>query len=469
MFKAFIKWISGIFSYFFGSGRDENVAEFEPDSICLEKQAPPCSAQIVWFVLLVLLAIGILWASIAKVDKMVVAEGKIVTVRQNITLKPLERTTVLKVHVVPGQRVKEGQLLFTFDPTINKNELEKLREQLISFSAQRARLSAESTGSKFQYDPKTDTTGDYRLQNMIFGARQEYYREKVRGYDEIILRYKNTISLLEQSRIKYDNRQGKLRRIEGILDELNKKKITSTKELLETQVSVIGMEIQVDDLAMKITEYHHQLMVQEAEKNSFITEWKKTLVEELVTVDRNYLSVEKDIPKYEMLARFVQLRSPCEAVVHEVAPFQEGSAVREAESLITLVPLNVPVEAEVNVLAKDVGQVLVGNIARIKFDAFPFQQYGTLDGKVRYISHDAFTRGGDDATGNPRKAAEQKGSFYQVRMVVSGQFIKQGHDDAPQVIPGMRVVAEIKVGRRRIISYLINPFVKAMNESIREP
>jgi HlyD family secretion protein len=37
------------------------------------------------------------------------------------------------------------------------------------------------------------------------------------------------------------------------------------------------------------------------------------------------------------------------------------------------------------------------------------------------------------------------------------------------VMPGMRVVAEIKVGKRRIISYIINPFIKAMNESIREP
>ena len=109
--------------------------------------------------------------------------------------------------------------------------------------------------------------------------------------------------------------------------------------------------------------------------------------------------------------------------------------------------------------------IKVGDTGRIKFDAYPFQQHGTLDGTVRYISQDAFEKGQDGAKNNPRLDAERKGSFYQVRLVMSGEFL----NPKDVVMPGMRVVAEIKVGKRRIISYIINPFIKAMNESIREP
>ena len=107
----------------------------------------------------------------------------------------------------------------------------------------------------------------------------------------------------------------------------------------------------------------------------------------------------------------LELRAPCDAVVHEIAPFQEGSAVREAESLITLIPLDVPLEAEIDVKAKDIGLIKVEDKGRIKFDAYPFQQHGTLDGNVRYISQDAFEKAQDRAKNNPRLDAEQKGSF----------------------------------------------------------
>jgi len=54
-----------------------------------------------------------------------------------------------------------------------------------------------------------------------------------------------------------------------------------------------------------------------------------------------------------------------------------GSVVREAETLFVMVPRDVALQAEVNVDAKDIGQVAVGQQVRLKFDAFPFQKHGT--------------------------------------------------------------------------------------------
>jgi len=60
--------------------------------------------------------------------------------------------------------------------------------------------------------------------------------------------------------------------------------------------------------------------------------------------------------------------------------------------LISLIPIDVEFEAEVDIPAKDISWVKVGDECRLKFDAFPFQQCGTLTGYIFYISQDAFNR-----------------------------------------------------------------------------
>lgn len=452
------------------------AAEFQPDAIYLEHQNPGFPLHIVWYSILFLLALGLVYACVTEIDKVVVAEGKIVTTRPPMTIKPLERTVVKKVHVLTGSRVKKGDLLISFDPTFNKAELEKQREQYASLEAQRRRLEAENkktvfTGKFTEKDKKLpaalqeDLRDNLNLQKMIFDARTRYYNEKINAYNENIASTENTYKTLEKSKSDYVERKKKTTEIKDMYDDLFRKKVASRKEKLQAEIEVIGYEIQMDQLDMQIVEYGHQLMALKSERNTFDTDWKRAIVEELVNVTRNCMAYEREITKALRYNDLLELRAPCDAVVHEIAPFQEGSAVREAESLITLVPTDVPLEAEIDIKAKDIGLVKVGDKGRIKFDAYPFQQHGTLDGEVRYISQDAFEKGQDGAKNNPRLDAERKGSFYQVRLVMSGEFL----NPKDTVMPGMRVVAEIKVGKRRIISYIINPFIKAMNEAIREP
>ena len=70
--------------------------------------------------------------------------------------------------------------------------------------------------------------------------------------------------------------------------------------------------------------------------------------------------------------------------------------MREAEPIVTLVPLNVPLEAEVSINARDIGRVNTDEPVRLKFDAYPFQKFGTASGTIRTISRDAFTHSSQD-------------------------------------------------------------------------
>ena len=101
------------------------AAEFQPDAIELENHQPPVSMHFAWYIVILAILFLLGWACLTEVDKVVTAEGKITTIRPPITMKPLDRTTIRKVHVKVGQRVQKDELLFTFDQTVNQQEQDR--------------------------------------------------------------------------------------------------------------------------------------------------------------------------------------------------------------------------------------------------------------------------------------------------------------------------------------------------------
>ena len=453
----------------------KNAQDFQPDAIMLETHAPPIPLHIIWYILILLVVGFIVWASLAHVDKVVVAPGKIVTKRPNIVMKPFERATVERVHVKKGQRVKEGEVLFTFDQTANKAELERLNEQLKAFEAHRARLQAEADGYDKPF-PLPENANQFEiLQHNTFEARKNSFTSKLLSYEVTLARYNKTLEQLRTSMEKFEARKGKLDEIEGMMKGYEDSRAVSLRDYLNTQVQVLETAISVDQQQLSIVENEQAIKAVEAEREAFVSDWRRQIFEELVEVDRSISSLQQQIVQTRRLVEYTELRAPCDAVVQEVAPFQEGSAVREAESLITLIPLDDKIEVEVNIPAKDISWVHEGQTCRVKFDTYPFQQCGTREGKIISISQDAFTGQEGmmseeamtgDAGGRLSKMA--RGVMYQARVELEpGDF--RGWAKGARILPGMTVNAEIKVGDRTVINYIINPFVKALDESAREP
>ncbi len=132
--------------------------------------------------------------------------------------------------------------------------------------------------------------------------------------------------------------------------------------------------------------------------------------------------------------------------------------VSKAEPVVTLVPLDDPLEAEVNIQARDIGFVRQGDHARIKLEAFPFQKHGALEGTVKVISEDTFQK--DTAMGSA--------VTYRSRIGLTTTTLRDVPTDF-RLIPGMTLSAEIKVGERRVISYFLYPIMRYLDESLREP
>ena len=272
-----------------------------------------------------------------------------------------------------------------------------------------------------------------------------------------------SIKSRKDSLMKQQQRLDAVKKLEEMFQTLHDKKAASLKELIQISITRMEMEATVDELENDLLELTHQQGSTRAEKNSFIQEWRNSISEEMVSVDRNLISTRKEYDKVKRLIEYVYLRAPCEAVVHEIASFSPGSAVREAEALITLIPLSGEIELESEIRPQDIGKVAIGSEVRIKLNAYPFQKHGTLNGVIRNISENTLQREGSTFTGNQ----EESPSYYRARITISGKL--QHVKDNFRLIPGMEGIAEIKTDRRRVIEYWLYPLIKALDEAAREP
>jgi len=434
------------------------VTDFLPDAIELRNEKLPWWARYsVAFAVIFMLGV-ILWASLGKVDVIVQANGKLVSNKPNIVMKPLERSVVDRVNVKIGDTVEKDQILVSFDPAFSTADAERLRGEIDTLTAQFERLKAEF--DKVSYIPSQNNEQS-RWQQAIYSQRQKFYDEKINYYESALRQMDATRKTRSDSLVKQQERLVAVKRIENMFSDLNSKKIASLKELLQISISRMEMEAGVDQIQNSLFELQHERESLVASRNSFVQEWRNALSEEMVRVERELLRTRKEYAKCEQLVAYVHLRSPCKAMVHEIAGFPPGSAVQEAEALITLIPLDGTIELEADLRPQDIGKVALGSQARVKLSAFPFQKHGTLDGVVRNISADTLKRQQQPTPENPGT------DYYRARIEVSGKLAKVPENF--QMIPGMEAQVEIKTGRRRIIEYLVHPLIKAFDESLREP
>ena len=439
----------------------KETIEFLPDALEIENEKLPLAVRITVWAPVAILVAGLLWSIFSKVDVIVTANGKVVTDTPTIVMKPLERSMIKQVNVKIGDIVKKDQILITFDPALNAAESARIANELATLTAQFNRLKAEFIGN-----PYTDEKNQFeKWQRAIHLQRMDYYRERIKYFDESLKQISSSKKTREDSLQKQEERLVAVKQLEEMFKTLHAKKAASLKELLQMSITRMEMEATVDQLRNELDELNHQRGSTLASKNSFIQEWRNSISQEMVTTDRNMISAAKEYDKVRQLADYLYLRAPCDAVVHEVASFSPGSGVREAEALITLIPLGGEVELEVEIRPQDIGKVELDADARIKLNAFPFQKHGTLDGKVRNISEDTLQRQqGSAAAMDPEVTSA---SYYRARITASGKL--RGVKDNFRLIPGMEASAEIKTGRRRVIEYIIYPLIKAFDEAAREP
>src|SRR5690606_30186855 len=136
----------------------------------IEHERFPWPARATLFVLIGLLVVAAAWASFARIDRIVVGRGRLITTTPTIVVQPLEPSMIRSIDVDVGQIVKKGTRLASFDPTFASSDLSQLSVRHASLDAQVARLEAELAGH--EPPPATPANAEELLQLRLFQERR---------------------------------------------------------------------------------------------------------------------------------------------------------------------------------------------------------------------------------------------------------------------------------------------------------
>jgi HlyD family secretion protein len=168
----------------------------------------------------------------------------------------------------------------------------------------------------------------------------------------------------------------------------------------------------------------------------------------------------------------LELKAPQSGIVKELATTTVGAVVQPGTVLLSLVPANEPLLAEVSVQNQDIGFVRVGQPVRLKMATYPFQKYGMVEGVVKTVIADskAETQGnGASSSPNPASATASSGQVMPFKAVIQlkGQQLNVGGGKFP-LAAGMQLSAEIIEDRRTVLEYLLSPVQRVVSEAGRE-
>lgn len=444
------------------------VDAFQSDVAAIERRPEPLLARVTVYVLLAMVASFVVWASVSEVDRVVSARGAIETASGNIVVQPLETAIIKSIDVRHGDFVRAGQTLATLDPTFARADALQTENRIRALEAQIDRMEAEYAGRPLPVRSDRHAALYYDLQRSLYQERRQTHASRLKGYDEKFAQVQSAIQRRERDISLYEERLRVAREVEDMRRRLMAQETGSRLNYLISQNDRIEIERNLELARNGVIEDRHQLESVAAERESFIRGWESELLKELATVRSDRDALLEQLSKLQKRSELVVLETPVDAIVLDIAPLSAGSVVREAEAMFRLVPHNAALEVLAYIDAREIGTVKVGDPVEIKLDAFPFTEHGSLKGRVRIISGDAFSSQDAQPPTTAAAGPAQGARFYKARIAIEENRLVRVPESF-RLIPGITLSAEIKVGERSILSYLLRPMLKAFGEAMREP
>jgi HlyD family secretion protein len=228
-----------------------------------------------------------------------------------------------------------------------------------------------------------------------------------------------------------------------------------TREAVEKEQDLKAQAANVQSLKASIAGSEKKIAAIRSQYHSQLQDERVDTVSQL---NRSQQELEKSAVK----EGDTEIRAPYDGVVKDLAITTNGAVVAAGSLLMNIVPREEPLQAEVLLNNEDVGFVVVGQPAKVKIAAYPFQEYGMIDGDVALVAADSMD------PKQQQNSSQQQLSYRAIVHLKSRALVSARSGEKLPLTAGMLVTTEIGEGRRTVMEYLLSPVVKTVQEAARE-
>ena len=383
----------------------------------------PISLKVITWFLATLVALSLSLLVIGQYSRKATVNGYLIPASGTAKIFALQRGTITKVQVTEGQEVREQQPLLTIDTTQISATGEDVNAAILrTLLSQRDELNSQIAG-----EAQRQASERERLTLLIQGAKNE------------ITQLEGQIPL-QQERIKI---------IESLVASVAK---------LVTKGIVTGVEFKRrQSEALDLKQNLNSLRQQLAARQNQLTDTQYTLnqlpiaIAEKIQLLRNELSsVEQRISEINGRRAFV-IRAP---ITGRVSALQASSGkLAEPNQLqLEIIPTST-LKAELLVPSRSIGFVRVGQRIGIRYDAFPYQNFGRYNGTITDISHNILTR--SDVSSGFITLEEP---VYRVTAALNRQDVSAYGKSMP-LQAGMLLKADVILDKRSLMQWVLDPLL----------
>ncbi len=374
-------------------------------------------AGIVLFLMIGLVGAAVTWAHYAEVEEITKGNAKVISSRGEQKVNSLEGGILTELMVREGDVVEAGQVLAKLDPTKANSSFQETDVRRIALRLSAARLQAEAKGSA-----------------LVFPAN-------LQGYKDII---QSETRAFEAKRDSVQQSVAAIQmNIKNVERELNMLRPLA-KEGAVSVVETMRLERQIGELQAQVLD-----RVNKAKAESNI---------ELIKVESELSQLGENLKARVDIVERTFIKSPVRASVKSIKHNTIGSVIPPADTIIELVPLEEGLLVEAKIRPSDVAFLHNGLPVTIKISAYDYTIYGSLQGKIKFIS--------PDTVKDERRAQTDEEAYYRV-LISTNTSTLESNGKKLEITPGMTASAEILTGKRSILEYILKPVLKA-KEALRE-
>jgi HlyD family secretion protein len=461
------RWWSGLWRTN-RSGHPKPKATAPSPSISLREleTAPPTNAlRITLWTLALLVAVLLVWALTAKLDIVATAPGRLVPQSQVKVVQAAEPGIVREILVRDGDVVQQGQVLVRMDATLAGADATQLAHDValrdLTVRAIDAALAGSTLAARAGDQPalvsQVSQQFSARLQALRDSVQQEEQAAQRARHDQhAALQVRDKLRATLPSYRQTAESFGKLQR-EGFVGELMAAE--KLREVTEREQDLKAQEATVQAQAAAIAQAESRIV-------QLRSTFRSQLLSERVQAQAELTRLKQEQTKAGFRSQQLEVRAPQDGVVQGLATYTPGAVLQPGAALLTIVPRGDVLHAEAVIANEDAGFVEVGQRAKVKLAAYPFQKHGLMEGTVIRLSADAEApEAAAKATGSPYAAPPLA---FKAVIALNAQALKLPSGDQLPIAPGMALMAEIHQGRRTVMEYLLSPVQRVGAEAGRE-
>ena len=441
-------------------------SEFAPDLLSIQSDPPAKLPRGVGYTVVALFAIALAWVTFGRLDIVAVAEGRLVPQGFLKIVQPAVGGVVREILVREGQTVKAGEVLMRMDTTLAAADVHTLQNEYALRDLTLRRIDAELADA-----PLAPREGDrpdlYAQIEAQHRARRLAYQDAIAQETALLAKSKADLAAARELQTKLTDTLPSYRRSAEAYEKLGRDGYAGSivvqekvRERIEKEQDLKAQTAAIEALKATIAQSDRRLA-------QITSNYRADLQKERVETESRRDRLQQELEKEQHKASLLELRAPQAGTVKELATHTRGTVVSPGTVLMTLVPQDEPLQAQVMVHNDDAGFVHEGQKVKLKLAAYPFQKYGMVDGTVVQLGADTIDMQPGQTPAGDRNAGRVPAQGYKAIVALDTQVLER--DGAKlRLAPGMQVVAEINQGKRTVLEYLLSPAQRAFQEAGRE-